>query len=340
MWLFMVSASPLLLALAFAWDMARPAPRLFAALRTVLFFMLFLTCDVYGLGGALATWLGNLVWPGKSRERLLRWNALLQRVWGRAIISGAVRIYSMRMEVEGLECTAPGPYLLFVRHVSTADTLLGVALVSYTRHIVLRHVIKKELLWDPCLEIVGNRLPNVFVDRSSASPEREIAAVRNLAHNLGERDGVIIFPEGTRFTPDKLKRVRARLEASAAPEIMARVDRMKHVLPPRRGGPVALLEVTPPLDVVFLAHTGFEGVTRLADLFNGAMVNRVVRVNFSRVAAADRAGKDPLAWLYDQWLEIDRWVGEAQSAGEGSGGDRDTAARQSRPDNHGDQRAV
>ena len=74
--------------------------------------------------------------------------------------------------------------LLFPRHVSVADTLLPAVFVSSRNGILLRHVLKRELLWDPCLDIVGNRLPNCFVRRDSRDSAREIRAVAALAHDV------------------------------------------------------------------------------------------------------------------------------------------------------------
>ena len=39
--------------------------------------------------------------------------------------------------------------------------------VSRRYHLRLRYVLKRELLWDPCLDIVGQRVPNIFVDRDA-----------------------------------------------------------------------------------------------------------------------------------------------------------------------------
>jgi hypothetical protein len=69
-----------------------------------------------------------------------------------------------------------------LRHASIGDTLLASALVGRPHGIFwLRYVLKRELLWDPCLDVVGNRLPHVFVDRASdrfAARDRACAGAR------------------------------------------------------------------------------------------------------------------------------------------------------------------
>ena len=101
--------------------------------------------------------------------------------------------------------------------------------------------MKRELLWDPCLDIVGQRTRNAFVRRGSDARDKEIALLRQLATAVTERDGVLLFPEGTRFSPAKRERALAhladtkqfaRLRACQAPPICV-------ATPPRRGAGVA-----------------------------------------------------------------------------------------------------
>lgn len=63
--------------------------------------------------------------------------------------------------------------------------------------------MKQELLWDPCLDIVGNRLPNYFVDRAAKDTARELAHIASLARELAPGQRVVMYPEGTRFSETK-----------------------------------------------------------------------------------------------------------------------------------------
>ena len=87
----------------------------------------------------------------------------------------------MRVALEGQEEAQSGPFLLLVRHTSLADTVLAATFLSHPNGIGLRYILKKELLWDPCLDIVGRRLPNHFVDRSGRNTERELNAVKSIS---------------------------------------------------------------------------------------------------------------------------------------------------------------
>jgi 1-acyl-sn-glycerol-3-phosphate acyltransferase len=141
---------------------------------------------------------------------------------------------------------------------------------------------------------------------------------------------VLIYPEGTRFTPAKLARAVERLAAAGDvdPALLEVARRLRHVLPPRPGGPLALLAHQPPLDVVLVAHTGLEGATRLADLWRGALVGSRLRVRLERVAAADLPADDAgrLRWLHERWLAIDAWIDAAPRDGQHTA-HRDAAAR-------------
>jgi 1-acyl-sn-glycerol-3-phosphate acyltransferase len=176
--------------------------------------------------------------------------------------------------------------------------------------------LKRELLWDPCLDIAGNRMVNCFVRRDSGAAEAEIAAVRDIARGIGAGEGVLIYPEGTRFTPAKRERALERIRASARPERLARAERLRHVLPPRLGGPLALLETCPDADVVFCAHVGFEGVRTMGDLVSGALVDGIVRVSLWRVPR-DLVPEGPearAAWLDAQWQRVDEWIDKSRKA--------------------------
>lgn len=291
------------LLLAGAVDLA--LDRRFPRVRAVAFFAIYLGCEL--LGVLAAAW----IWARHGRGPPGEWraaNAALQRAWTAALMGGACWAFSMKVRVEGAGDIGPGPFLLFVRHSSTADTVLAAALVANPRCMLLRYVLKSDLLWDPCLDIVGQRLPNTFVRRGSGAKEREIAAVVALVDGVGPDDGVLIYPEGTRFSPVKLERARAKL--ADRPELAALAATYRHVLPPRLGGPLALLETG--LDVVFLDHCGFEGSSSFGAFWNGGLVGTTLAVRLRRVAASviPVVGRD--VWLFEQWQQTDAWV-EANS---------------------------
>ncbi len=292
-----------LLALA---DVARPI-RPWARCRALLSITWIAFCEVVGVVGAFALWLFFGV--HRSRERFQRQNSALQRAWTTALFAGARWIFQMRVEASGLEEARGGPVILLVRHASLVDTVLTAAVLANPYRLRLRYVLKDELLSDPCIDIVGNRLPNAFVSRSAKS-NVDIRQVRSLAKNLQSDEGVLIYPEGTRFSPTKLRNVQARLadDPIAGPHAAA----LRRVLPPRPGGTLTLLQNAPEADVVVLAHTGLEGAATLGDFWRGELVGTTLRIRATRYAAQEippEARLNP-QWLIERWREVDEWLGQ------------------------------
>jgi len=302
---------PLLLPLAALVDVARGTP--LALARALLFFTWYLGCEAAGIAACGVLWLAGLH-PGVSRERYLQWHFRLKCWWARQLVRGARWCFGLRFDVEGLEDLGEGPFLLFMRHASTADAILTSAILSDGRGLDFRHVIKRELLWDPCLDLCGNRLPNFFVDRDSPDSAREIAGVQALARGLGPRDGVLIYPEGTRFTEAKRARILEKLAEKGDTALLARARALHHVLPPRLGGPLGLLQAAPGTDALFCAHVGFDGIRSFNEFLRGGLVKRTVRMIYWRVPG-DRIPGDrdaQIDWLFEQWRRVDDWVGAHQ----------------------------
>lgn len=296
-WLVATPTLPLLLVLAIAVDAARAlvtrAP--FMAVRLVAFGWAYLTYEVVGLLALLAALL-----PGSTVERT--W--AIQRWWANGLLSSAQRIFGLEFAAEGIEVLTPSPYLLLMRHASIVDNLLPARYATDEAGVRLRYVLKRELLGDPCLDVAGNRLPNHFVDRSGADSATELAAIASLARDLGETEALVIFPEGTRFTPAKRRRVLERL-AERNPALAEVAAGMTNVLPPKVGGVQAALET--PLDVVVCAHRGLEGFATIGDIWRGSMVDQRVELRFWRYAHSE-VGTDLSAWLLEVWAEVDAYV--------------------------------
>jgi 1-acyl-sn-glycerol-3-phosphate acyltransferase len=303
--LLSLAALPMALAATVAVDAIRGSR--WALSRSILYFVFYLVCEVSGIIAAAALWLVGLVIP---RSRYLDWNFRLQCWWARTLFAGAQRLFGVRLDVKGIDDLGAGPILLFMRHASIADTILPAVLVSSRRGFRLRYVMKRELLWDPCLDIVGNRVPNYFVRRDRGDSPQEIAAVGRLADDLGPNEGVFTCPEGTRFTPERRRRALDHIRRHGDEKLLACAERLRHVLPPRLGGTLALLEVGSGADAVFCAHWGFDGIRGFRDFLAGGLIDQSVEVEFWRVPAEDIPNdRDArVEWICEQWIQVDRWV--------------------------------
>lgn len=283
----------------------------FPLLRCFLYLTWLMACESAGLIGAL----GIALRGRNHRETWLARNYALQSFWVGALYWGARRLLGIRLDVQGGEVLARGPVILLIRHASVVDALLPDLVAARAYGLRLRYVLKRELRIDPCLDIVGDRLPNAFVLRGAPDGGPEIARVRALADNLGALDGVILFPEGTRFTDSRRDRILAGLQSRGESIRHQAALGLKKVLPPRLGGVLALMDAAPEVDVAFCAHTGTEALTRLGDLASGAALGARLRVGCWRVPASEipREEQARKAWLDGEWAKVDRWV-EAHGA--------------------------
>lgn len=283
--------------------------------RAGLFFGWYLLLSVLGVGAAVGLWVVGGVWAVPS-GRDVGWHHRLQRWWSAQLFRGLCALFRVSVEVEGGLPARKGPVIVLSRHVSTADTLLPMVVLANPLGWNVRYVLKRELLWDPCLDIVGQRVPNAFVRRGGADADGDLERVRSLTQHLGARDCIVLFPEGTRFTEARRQRHLERLAASGAVERLDHARALEHLLPMRTGGVQALLDGAPAVDVVFLAHVGLEGVTRMSTLVDGSLLGRRLQVNVRRVPAR-AVPTEPAAraqWLQEQWLSVDRWVGARRRA--------------------------
>lgn len=273
--------------------------------------------ETAGVSVAALLWLG-----GQRRNR--RAHYTLQRWWSRNLLASLRRTCGVTVEARGVEAFDEGGALLFVRHASLADSLVSAYVATNVCGLQPRFVLKRELLVDPCLDVVGQRIPNYFLDRGAADSAGELAAVSELVADLGPRDLGIIFPEGTRANPRKraaaLAKIRERDDGRAA-----RLAGLRHLLPPRPSGALAMARGAPGADVVLAWHIGFEGL----DSFGGILkaLNRgIPPILFTaRRIPGREVPRDSRfeAWLDEEWLRMDAEVtaalGERGRLGKSSG---------------------
>lgn len=277
------------------------------ALRLWAFLGAYLAINLLGQLLLLGVWLASGC--GLARARLVRWTYAVQSLWVSLLFGAATRIWQLRWTVEGGEQVLPAPVVVLVRHASLLDTLIPSVFVTRGQGIPLRFVLKRELLVEPCLDIAGHWLPNHFVDREPSDSRAEIDAIERLAAELAPGEGLLIYPEGTRFSAGKRRKILAGL-AERSPELHARASALTHTLLPRAGGSLALLRKAPQADVLLVGHEGLGGFATVADMTSGALVGRTIHVRFWRYSAASLPADDEAraVWIYERWAELDRWV--------------------------------
>ena len=271
--------------------------------RLVLFAWWWTIAETGGL--VVSGWLFV---QGRSNDATAHYR--LMGNWANWLMRGLRVCLGATIDVTGADALDGGGAVVLSRHVSLADSLLSAWAITQCG-VQPRYVLKRELLADPCLDVVGLRLPNHFLDRSAADGGEELAAIGALTRGVDSGSGtvVVIFPEGTRANSAKRKRAVAKIRETS-PERAARLESLTVLLPIRPAGTNALLDAAPGVDVVFARHTGLDGM----DTFSG-MWRRLasgvgpIELSFERVAGSEvPVGDGRLAWLDQRWLEMDAEV--------------------------------
>jgi 1-acyl-sn-glycerol-3-phosphate acyltransferase len=262
------------------------------------------------LGGVLRS--GQLWAAGRSRDEEA--NYALMSWWSGALMWALGATVGIRPQIDGLEALADGNAIVLSRHASLADSLLSGWVFVTVAGLQPRYVLKRELLFDPCLDIVGLRVPNHFLDREATDGSIELEALRQLGSSVGPGSVGVIFAEGTRANDAKRARALEKI-ADRDPVRAQRLSGLRRLLPPRPAGSSALLQGAPGADVILAWHTGFDGL----DTFSG-MIDKLskplppVRFVMNRIPRSKVPDGEAFAeWLDEQWIQMDVAVDRALS---------------------------
>ena len=306
LWVAVTLLLPLLFPVVLLVDVARRlvTGKPFMATRLLAIGWVYLAAQVGVIVVAGMQWVASLPFGSSAANRRRQWSYWLQGRWVATVMAAMTSLFGLEFEVNGADQVAPGPVIVLFRHASIMDNLLPHAFVSAPNGLRLRWVLKKELLSDPALDIGGNRMPNYFVDRDSDDSQTQLDNIAALGADLGPEDGVLLFPEGTRYSESR-RQHRMEALAEANPELHETMVPFPHVLPPKTGGVLALLDSR--TDVVVAAHTGFEELRGIKEIWSKAPVGRTISISFRRYPAADipDSSEERKRWLFTAWA----WVG-------------------------------
>ena len=278
--------------------------------RTMLFMSYFFLIEFFFLITVLL--FLPIIWclPSHRRSRV-GWK--FQERWACFQSAGIMKIFGVTMDVEGLEEMRDEPFILLIKHTSMADTTLPLFLFSVRRGALLRYVLKEEMLNNPLFNFVARMFPNIFIKRGSGDSESQYLRIAKLSEGLNPGDGVVIFPEGTRFSDEKRDRVQKKLAKSTNALLKDHAERIKNMLPLRAGGAAAAIQSAPNAHILFCGHVGFEGSRTMGHLWRGALIGNKIKVKFwCHAPETIPHDEDALeAWLYEQWERMDAWVTES-----------------------------
>lgn len=268
--------------------------------------LVFATCwawlETGGVLGAVFLWI-----TGQSDNRKAHY--ALQQWWTSSIVRSLGFTVGLKINVEGADSVGKGPSVALCRHASLGDAAMSAWVLARHAELNPRYVLKRELKIDPCLDIIGHRLPNFFVNRGSANISAELQGISEMADGLGEGDCAVIFPEGSRANDKKRGSALARLQ-TRTPERFERLKDLKFLLPPKSAGVSALLNAVPDANVILMWHSGFDGLDSFKGMIRsvGQGMNKV-HVHITEFArSAVPSGEAFIAWLDDKWVEMDAAV--------------------------------
>ncbi len=260
--------------------------------------------EMSGVLMAIVLWLTRRSGDVDAHYRIKRW-------WAGSLMRVLKATTGVSVDITGMEAVEPGRAVVLSRHASLADSLVSAWVFTGPAGKRTRYVLKKELESDPCLDIVGHRLPNHFLNRTANDSNAELDALRALTAangGIGAGDVAVIFAEGTRSSPKKRERALVKI-AERDPERAARLSGLQHLIPPRPAGSRALLQGDPNADVVMAWHVGFDGLNDFPGILRHlARKPPPVRFAMRRIARAEVPVDDEAAferWLDESWLRMD-----------------------------------
>jgi len=307
--LLLLVISPVLFVLAAIVDVFAGGRR---TMRFVAFGVLYCAYEVAGIVAVFWLWLASGAGARIRSEACQERHYRLMAWWLRGLQSIGTRLFHIEVVIEDRPPPERGPILVFSRHAGAGNSLMLVAtlMLEYGRHP--RIIMLEKLQWEPLFDVLLNRLPNRFIRHGAAGRDAQIAAIGALATGLGDRDAFVLFPEGHDFKPALRERAIAHLRKQGHHESAARAERLANVLPPRHGGVMAAIANAPAADIVFVAHTLFEDVGSIGQLWRRIPLTEPVLARFWRIpnAVVPEETDELISWLYDWWSRIDAWISD------------------------------
>jgi len=313
---------PLLAALTLVFGLVgRSRPGRMRGLRLLFFALAWLFGDTAAVFMCLALWIVS-GFGGRLRTEpyQIRHYAIMRWFLG-LVCRAATRSFGLRIEIDEPERTADElaarlarPIIVLSRHAGPGDSFLLVhhLLSRYGRRP--RVVMKATLQLDPGVDVVANRLPNVFIHHARTGERLFVEQIERLAGGLDREGALVIFPEGGNWTPGRWERGIARLQQLGRDDLADRARQMPNLLAPRSGGAFAAIAACPEADVIFVAHSGLDRLVSVRDIWRNLPMDQVIRAKWWRVPAPDvprdADHEAQLLWLYEWWARIDAWISQ------------------------------
>jgi 1-acyl-sn-glycerol-3-phosphate acyltransferase len=302
--------SPLLLAAAALASavLRRPQPLMFTR-----FALAYFARELGGLAACGALWLASGFGARIREPRFRRLHYRLLHWYVHGLATRVLELLDIDVKAEASAGVTRAlrrdrPLVFLSRHAGPGDTLLLVDMLQ-TRYDRLPSVVFKDTLAiDPCVDLIGHRLPHAVLDTSDR--EECETRIKEVTANLAPRGVLVLFPEGGNITSERRERAVSRLWRKGRRRQAEAARQMTHVMPPQPLGTLAALSANREADVIFGAHTGLGLAAFPREIWRRTPIGQTLRERMWLVPAGDRP-QDPdeqVRWLYDWWGRIDQWV--------------------------------
>ena len=224
---------------------------------------------------------GPRAWADRGLTFCYRHAAMVNSFW-------MERLLGIKIEVFGKLPAHPAP-LMVANHQSWLDIVVLQGIVTGKRGPMLKFLVKRELMWVPVLGWIcwALKLPSLRRGKGQGAQRQDYQTIRGFTQKLGqENGGLLIFPEGTRFTAEKHR-------AQASP--------YRHLLRPKPGGLRICLDTAPPKTPVIDFTLVYEGEPHFWNGLGGATRKIEVHIHPPAQVAPEDAG----AWLAARWRQKD-----------------------------------
>ena len=294
-------------------------------LRVLGFALIWLVAESVALVVLLGLWIASGFGGRLRTDSYQSRHYAVMRWFLDSLYRGAERAFGLQVLVDDPELTAEErlarlsrPIIVLSRHAGPGDSLLLVHQLLSVYRRRPRVIMKATLQFDPSVDVVANRVPNVFIKRRQSGERIFTEQIERLARGLDQEGALVIFPEGGNWTPGRWRRGIRRLERQGRRDLAARARDMPNLLPPHPGGALAAIAACPDADVIFVAHAGLDDLVSVRDVWRSLSADLVVRARWWRVPfdevprSADHEAQ--LQWLYGWWERIDTWITENRPA--------------------------
>ncbi|GGN02904.1 hypothetical protein GCM10010109_09040 [Actinoplanes campanulatus] len=283
--------------------------------RVVFLLIVYLVWDAVALAGLAVLWVASGFGWRIRGPAFQRAHYVLTGWFLRSLFWFARWSLHLTIDVVGTDpdTAQPGrPEIVVSRHAGPGDSFTLIhALVNWFAREP-RIVLKAALQWDPAVDVLLNRLPNRFISPGRTGTATLEQQIGELATGLDDNDAFVIFPEGGNFTLRRRASAIARLWSRGLHDLAARAESLNNLLPPKPGGLFAAIDAAPDAGVIFVAHTGLDRMTSVADVWRELPMDKRLVMRFWSVPPEEvpTGEQERIDWLYDWWARIDAWIDE------------------------------